>query len=84
MIIIITIISSLLSLLLLYRYYSLYNIIIIIIIIIIGESISVILVSEIGDKTFFIAAILAMRNNKITVFLGTISKKLILIFEIDR
>ena len=75
MIIIITIISSLLSLLLLYRYYSLYNnnIIIIIIIIIIGESISVILVSEIGDKTFFIAAILAMRNNKITVFLGTIS-----------
>merc|ERR1712130_323300 len=35
-----------------------------------SESISVILVSEIGDKTFFIAAILAMRNNKLTVFLA--------------
>jgi hypothetical protein len=33
------------------------------------ESLSVILVSELGDKTFFIAAILAMRNNKLTVFL---------------
>ena len=31
------------------------------------ESLSVILVSEIGDKTFFIAAILAMSNNKLTV-----------------
>ena len=29
--------------------------------------------SEIGDKTFFIAAILAMRSNKLTVFLGAIS-----------
>ena len=29
--------------------------------------------SEIGDKTFFIAAILAMRNNKLTVFLAAIS-----------
>eukprot|EP00088_Acartia_fossae_P018380 TRINITY_DN20622_c0_g1_i12.p1 TRINITY_DN20622_c0_g1~~TRINITY_DN20622_c0_g1_i12.p1 ORF type:complete len:470 (-),score=94.93 TRINITY_DN20622_c0_g1_i12:91-1500(-) len=38
-----------------------------------GESISVILVSEIGDKTFFIAAILAMRNNKLTVFLAAVS-----------
>jgi len=37
------------------------------------ESISVILVSEIGDKTFFIAAILAMQNNKLTVFLAAIS-----------
>jgi len=37
------------------------------------ESISVILVSEIGDKTFFIAAILAMRNNKLTVFLAALS-----------
>jgi len=37
------------------------------------ESLSVILVSEIGDKTFFIAAILAMRNNKLTVFLAAIS-----------
>jgi len=38
-----------------------------------GESISVILVSEIGDKTFFIAAILAMRNNKLVVFLAAVS-----------
>jgi len=38
-----------------------------------SESISVILVSEIGDKTFFIAAILAMRNNKLTVFLAAVS-----------
>merc|ERR1719357_1544217 len=37
------------------------------------ESLSVILVSELGDKTFFIAAILAMRNNKLTVFLAAIS-----------
>jgi putative Ca2+/H+ antiporter (TMEM165/GDT1 family) len=37
------------------------------------ESLSVILVSEIGDKTFFIAAIMAMGNNKLTVFLGAIS-----------
>merc|ERR1719317_1507465 len=37
------------------------------------ESLSVILVSEIGDKTFFTAAILAMSNNKLTVFLGAIS-----------
>jgi len=38
-----------------------------------SESVTVILVSEIGDKTFFIAAILAMRNNKLTVFLAAIS-----------
>ena len=37
------------------------------------ESLSVILVSELGDKTFFIAAILAMRNNKLTVFLAAIA-----------
>ncbi|XP_018579597.1 transmembrane protein 165 [Anoplophora glabripennis] len=36
-------------------------------------SISVILVSEIGDKTFFIAAIMAMRHPRLTVFLGAIS-----------
>ena len=40
---------------------------------ILGESISIILVSEIGDKTFFIAAILAMRNNKLIVFIGATS-----------
>lgn len=36
-------------------------------------SLSVILVSEIGDKTFFIAAIMAMRHPRITVFGGAIS-----------
>eukprot|EP01023_Acetabularia_acetabulum_P062722 TRINITY_DN7775_c0_g1_i1.p1 TRINITY_DN7775_c0_g1~~TRINITY_DN7775_c0_g1_i1.p1 ORF type:complete len:292 (-),score=43.00 TRINITY_DN7775_c0_g1_i1:1522-2397(-) len=34
------------------------------------KSWGVILVSEIGDKTFFIAAIMAMRNPRITVFAG--------------
>jgi len=33
-------------------------------------SLSVIIVSELGDKTFFIAAILAMRNPRVTVFAG--------------
>ena len=37
------------------------------------ESLSVILVSEIGDKTYFIAAIMAMTMNKLTVFLAAIS-----------
>ncbi|GJQ81046.1 hypothetical protein Trydic_g21855 [Trypoxylus dichotomus] len=36
-------------------------------------SISVILVSEIGDKTFFIAAIMAMRHPRLTVFAGAMS-----------
>lgn len=36
-------------------------------------SISVILVSEIGDKTFFIAAIMAMKHPRLTVFTGAIS-----------
>ncbi|XP_054712868.1 transmembrane protein 165-like [Uloborus diversus] len=36
-------------------------------------AISVIIVSEIGDKTFFIAAILAMRFSRVTVFLGAMS-----------
>lgn len=36
-------------------------------------SISVILVSEIGDKTFFIAAIMAMRHSRLTIFFGAIS-----------
>lgn len=35
-------------------------------------SISVILVSEIGDKTFFIAAIMAMKHPRMTVYLGAI------------
>ena len=33
----------------------------------------VILVTEIGDKTFFIAAVLAMRNARIVVYLGSMS-----------
>jgi len=36
-------------------------------------SISVILVSEIGDKTFFIAAIMAAQYNRILVFMGAMS-----------
>ncbi|XP_063415536.1 putative divalent cation/proton antiporter TMEM165 [Mytilus trossulus] len=36
-------------------------------------SLSVILVSEIGDKTFFIAAIMAMRHSRTIVFAGAIS-----------
>ena len=33
-------------------------------------SISVIIVSELGDKTFFIAAILSMKNPRMAVFAG--------------
>lgn len=36
-------------------------------------SISVILVTELGDKTFFIAAIMAMRHPRLIVFTGAIS-----------
>ncbi len=36
-------------------------------------SLSVILVSELGDKTFFIAAIMAMQYSRLIVFLGAIS-----------
>ncbi|XP_053212914.1 transmembrane protein 165-like [Panonychus citri] len=36
-------------------------------------SISVIIVSELGDKTFFIAAIMAMRHNRWTVFMAALS-----------
>lgn len=36
-------------------------------------SLSVIVVSELGDKTFFIAAIMAMRHSRCTVFTGAIS-----------
>ncbi|XP_060080083.1 transmembrane protein 165-like [Ylistrum balloti] len=35
-------------------------------------SLSVIIVSELGDKTFFIAAIMAMRHSRVTVFSGAI------------
>lgn len=37
------------------------------------SSLSMILVSEIGDKTFFIAAVMAMRQSQITVYAGAIS-----------
>ena len=37
------------------------------------NSLVVILVTEIGDKTFFIAAVLAMRNARIVVYLGSMS-----------
>ena len=36
-------------------------------------SLSVIVVSELGDKTFFIAAIMAMRHPRLTVFAGAIT-----------
>lgn len=36
-------------------------------------SLSVIIVSEIADKTFFIAAIMAMRHSRVVVFLGAIT-----------
>lgn len=36
------------------------------------SSLSVILVSEIGDKTFFIAAIMAMKYSRLTIFTGAI------------
>ncbi|XP_017881832.1 transmembrane protein 165 [Ceratina calcarata] len=36
-------------------------------------SVSVIVVSELGDKTFFIAAIMAMKHPRLTVFVGAIS-----------
>ena len=41
-----------------------------------------ILVSEIGDKTFFIAAILAMTNTKLVVFLAALSTLYIMTIDI--
>lgn len=41
-------------------------------------SFSVIIVSEIGDKTFFVAAIMAMRNPRLTVFLAAISALIVM------
>lgn len=38
-----------------------------------AASFMVIIVSELGDKTFFIAAIMAMRHPRLTVFLGAIA-----------
>lgn len=37
------------------------------------ETISMILFSELGDKTFFIAAIMAMRHPRMIVFAGAIA-----------
>lgn len=37
------------------------------------KTLSVIFVSEIGDKTFFIAAIMAMKHPRVMVFLGAMS-----------
>lgn len=37
------------------------------------KTLSVIFVSEIGDKTFFIAAIMAMKHPRAMVFLGAMS-----------
>lgn len=37
------------------------------------NSLTVILVTEIGDKTFFIAAVLAMRYGRLVVYAGAMS-----------
>jgi putative Ca2+/H+ antiporter (TMEM165/GDT1 family) len=38
------------------------------------NSLFMILVTEIGDKTFFIAAILAMRHGRLVVYAGAMGK----------
>ena len=38
------------------------------------NSLAVILITEIGDKTFFIAAVLAMRNGRFVVYAGAMCK----------
>jgi len=38
------------------------------------NSLSMILVTELGDKTFFIAAVLAMRYDRLLIFGGAIGK----------
>lgn len=42
------------------------------------SSLSVIIVSEIGDKTFFIAAIMSMRHRRVIVFAGAISALIVM------
>ncbi|XP_003741631.1 transmembrane protein 165 [Galendromus occidentalis] len=42
------------------------------------SSLSVIIVSEIGDKTFFIAAIMSMRHKRLVVFAGAITALIIM------
>lgn len=46
------------------------------------NSVLMILATELGDKTFFIAAILAMRNARLTVYAGAMGKKFILFLKI--
>jgi hypothetical protein len=41
------------------------------------NSLFMILVTEIGDKTFFIAAVLAMRHGRLVVYLGAMGKHFI-------
>lgn len=38
------------------------------------HSLAVILITEIGDKTFFIAAVLAMRYGRLVVYSGAMGK----------
>lgn len=45
-----------------------------------GAAFLMMLVSEIGDKTFFIAAIMAMRHSRLTVFLGAIGALAVMTF----
>lgn len=40
------------------------------------NSLVMILVTEIGDKTFFIAAVLAMRNSRLAVYAGAMGNGL--------
>lgn len=43
-------------------------------------SFAVIIVSELGDKTWFIAAIMAMRHSRLTVFLGAMAALVLMTF----
>jgi len=43
-----------------------------------GQAFAMIITSEIGDKTFFIAAILAMRHDRLTVFAGAFGSLLLM------
>ena len=45
------------------------------------NSLVMILVTEIGDKTFFIAAILAMRHGRLVVYAGAMGKQLVIIYQ---
>lgn len=47
------------------------------------NSLFMILVTEIGDKTFFIAAILAMRHGRLVVYAGAMGKRFVKLFFIS-